>query len=181
MNSTSYDLQSLLIKSLNGDKTAYREFFVAITPLVESIAHKAFNKDEVPDLMQEIFISIHKSLPSFDKNRPVKPWVVAIANRRVVDYIRKLSTRKDKESLTEDGDVTIYPSDAKPYTGIEVPPFLNFVSSETKEAILLTKYQGYSTDEAAKIMGVKSNALRTRISRGINLIRKKFEEGYFDE
>lgn len=181
MTKNSDRLKKLLIESLSGDKDSYREFFKEITPLVESIAQKAFHKEDVPDLVQEIFLSIHKSLPSFDPKRPVVPWVCAIANRRVIDYIRKISSRNNNEVLTEDGDVTIYPSQTKITIGGKIPPILEILPSDTKKAIMLTKYEGHSTEEAAKIMGIKSNALRTRISRGIKLIKKKFEEGHFDE
>ncbi len=181
MNSDGYDLEDLLFKSLNGDKHAYRQFFQGITPLVESIAQKAFKKEDVSDIVQEIFLSIHKSLPSFDPGRPVKPWVAAIANRRVIDYIRKLSTRNDKEELTADGDVTIYVDQTNTTITDDVPPVLDILPEETKRAIVLTKFEGYSTKEAADILGLKSNALRTRISRGLNLIKRKIEEGYFNE
>lgn len=173
-------LKQLMLSSLKGDRNAYREFLLAITPLITSIAHKAFNKGDVDDIVQDIYISIHKSLASFDKGRAVTPWVVAIANRRVVDYIRKVTRRNDKEFHTDDGDVTNFADDAKDYTE-ELPPFLDLVPSDTKKAIVLTKIEGYSTEEAAKILGIKNNALRTKISRGFSLIRKKIEEGYLNE
>ncbi len=169
-------LSKLLRLSQEGDKNSYREFLQTITPLLLKIANKAFHKDDVTDIVQDIYVSIHKSLPSYDPNRSATPWVCAIANRRVIDYIRKIEYRSQNEEHFVDGDVTNYSDQTKTIIDQELPPFLELVPKETKEALILTKIEGYSTDEAAKLLGLKSNALRTRISRGLKTLRDKLEE-----
>ncbi|MBL4594730.1 MAG: hypothetical protein JKX68_13085, partial [Flavobacteriales bacterium] len=50
---------------------------------------------------------------SYDSKRPVLPWVSAIIERRIIDYIRKVTVRNAKETLTSDGDVTNFEADTK--------------------------------------------------------------------
>jgi len=174
------DLRKMLILSQKGDQVQYREFLKAILPIISSIAQrKVFNAEDSSDVIQEVLLSIHKALPTYDSKRAVLPWVVTITQRRIVDYIRKITRRNSTELLTEDGDVTFFQAETK--LAIEGLKILDRLPADTKKAIILTKLEGYSTKEAAQMLGVKENALRTKVSRGMTKLRKKAEEGLFSE
>jgi RNA polymerase sigma-70 factor (ECF subfamily) len=179
MKVNNNNLKNLFIKSQAGDQNSYRELLTQLLPLIEfRVNRKVFEKKDCPDIIQEILLSIHKSLGSYDKRFDVKPWVVAICERRIVDYIRKVSRRNHNEILTIDGDVTSLGSTAKSLieTKVELDNLevlMKDLPEESRQALLLTKLQGHSTKEAADIMGVQENALRTRISRSLSLLRDK--------
>ena len=168
-------LTELIVKSQSGDKDAVREFFLAISPLIRAItAKKVFNKNEVDDVSQNILISIHSSLNTYDAKRDPLPWIKTIAYRKIIDYIRKNTKIVDNEVFTEDGDVTIFEDPTNTY--IESSDLLDGLTPELKDPIRLTKLEGHSTKEAAKILDISESALRTRVSRGLAKLRQTITE-----
>ena len=173
-------LRELLILAQTGDKESYRKFLEMVLPYISSMASKkVFEKNDVSDVIQEILMSIHKSLGTYDSKRAVMPWLTTISQRRIIDYIRKVSKRPELEGLTKDGDVTFLKDETK--VSLDTSEVLKHLPEDTQKAITLTKIEGHSTKEAADILGIKENALRTKISRGMTLLKKKAKEGVIDE
>jgi len=182
MSYTENQLSGLIVLSQKGDKKSYKSLLVALLPFVtKMIQKKVFNENDVSDVVQEVMISIHKSLPTYDAKRDVMPWVYTITQRRVIDYIRKVSRRATKEILTADGDVTFFAGETKLELDTESLKVLDLLPEQTRKAITLTKIEGHSTKEAALILGMKENALRTRVSRGMTMLKKRASEGLIDE
>lgn len=170
-------LQSLLISTQNGDQAAYHQFLSLILPFVQKKAqYKVYKEDDISDVTQTILMSIHKSLHTYDSKRSPIPWLITIIDRRIIDYIRKITTITDNEQLTDEGDVTIFEGQTNTLLEENLEIF-NCLSADLKKAIKLTKIEGHSTKEAAEILGVKENALRTRVSRALTIMKKSLKEG----
>lgn len=179
----AYDTQNLkkyMILSQAGDQDSYRSFLIEVLPLIEArVRRQLINKDDVSDVVQEVLISIHKSLATYDSKREVLPWLMTITHRRIVDYIRKITKINQREVLTNDGDVTFFEDDTKnPVLDLT---YLQKLPEDTRSAIKLTKIEGYSTKEAAQMLGLKENALRTKISRAMAKLRDEARRGTLDE
>jgi RNA polymerase sigma-70 factor (ECF subfamily) len=173
-------IKDLLVKSIQGDKASYNLFLLNISPYIENrVRRKIFKQDDILDVKQDILISIHRSLNSFDLKRTSLPWLSTIIERRIIDYIRKVTKPYEFEVFNESAlDVTYSQLDSK--YDLEDLNILECLPEKTKLAIIYTKIDGHSTKVAAEMLNIKENALRTRISRGIskarNLIVKK-EDG----
>lgn len=166
-------LQTLLIKSQNGDQKAYTEFLTTISYFIENrVKFKVFHIDDIQDVVQMILLSIHKSLATYDQTRPALPWVMTIIDRRIIDYIRKITNISENESLSDEIDVT-FGAEGTNISVMESLEVFNCLSDDLQKAIKLTKFDGYSTLEAAEILGIKENALRTRVSRAMTLIKNE--------
>ena len=173
----SSQLQQLLIAAQKGDQTAYHQFLSIILPFIHKKAKfKVYKEDDVSDVTQTIMMSIHQSLHTYDPKRSPLPWLITIIERRIIDYIRKVTSISENEALTDQGDVTIFEG----VTNIlleENLEIFNCLSPELQKAIRLTKIEGHSTKEAADIIGIKENALRTRVSRALTIMKKSLREG----
>ena len=55
---------------------------------------------ELEDAVQEVFLVVHRRLDSFDRSRPVKPWLAGIAHR--VALAERRRARHHREQLSED-------------------------------------------------------------------------------
>ena len=82
-----------------GDKTAFEVLVRAYQgPLHALIARYVWDRDDVSDLVQDVFIRAFKGLPSYDVSRPFGPWLRSIARNRVVDHLRaRASTSRHRE------------------------------------------------------------------------------------
>ena len=163
-------LKNLLTESQKGQRESYKEFLISITPYIKSIVKKrVFNQNDLDDVYQNILISIHSSLNTYDPSKDPIPWITIISQRRIIDYIRKTTRVAASEIFTDEGDVTMFMDQTN--IDIEDTDILNGLGVELKRPIELTKVDGYSTKEAAEILGISESALRTRVSRALKKLR----------
>ncbi len=47
------------------------------------------DKDETPDLAQEVFLKVWKNMGKFDQQKSFKTWIFSIARNTVIDWFRK--------------------------------------------------------------------------------------------
>lgn len=168
-------LKMLLISSQEGNQTSYKEFLTIIYPFVIlRVGAKVFNGDDVEDVAQEALVGIHKSLATYDGQRALQPWVYAIIDRKVVDYIRKNGKRIKSETPFE--DVFVTNSELQANIVSDAHEALKCLPDKFRKPIELTKIEGFSTKESANFLGIKENALRTRISRGLAKLKKSLED-----
>ena len=56
-------------------------------------SHYIFNRDDVYDLIQDVFIEAFLNIDSFDENYDFLPWLRAICRHRVLNYFRSTKVR----------------------------------------------------------------------------------------
>jgi len=172
MDNKDEKLRELMVRSQAGDQSSYKEFLSLIYPLIQAkVRKKVFNDDDCNDVIQEVMVSIHQSLATYDSTYPIHPWLHTICQRRVIDYIRKTSKFSDLHS-GEEFDVTNHIGAANIESEMEKYEVLTPLNKEAKSAVILTKVYGLTTAEAATQLGIKENALRTRLSRAFKDIEK---------
>ncbi len=170
----SDELKFLLVDAQSGNKNSYKKFYDKVLPIIIYIVNaKVFNPDDRNDVVQDALLGIHKSLQSFDSSRDPLPWVKTITNYKIIDYIRKISKKNEHETLTPEGDVTIYGLSAN--SSIEDLRILGRLPESLRKPLMLAKLEGYSTTEIAGMMNIKENAVRTRISRAMKKLKKLLE------
>ncbi len=47
------------------------------------------------DVCHDVFVVVHRSLPTFDPARPLRPWLFAIAHRTASDFRRRAPQRRE--------------------------------------------------------------------------------------
>jgi RNA polymerase sigma-70 factor (ECF subfamily) len=132
------------------------------------LKYKISNQSHREEIVQEALIGIHQALATYQKERPLKNWVHAIAHYKMVDFIRKNKRHEHLELLNK---VTFEDED----TNIELEDGLNQLPEKLRESLILTKVEGLSTKEAAQKLNINHNALRTRVSRAIELLKNFYD------
>src|SRR5258708_24456234 len=87
---TVRDWGALMARAQTGDKAAYRQLLVEITPYVRSIASRYHRvREDVEDAVQDVLLSVHAIRHSYDPGRPFGPWLATVADRRAPDRPRQ--------------------------------------------------------------------------------------------
>lgn len=158
-------LSELLLAAQNGDQQAYEQFLNECTTLLRGRLSRWIKQFELrEEIAQEVLIGIHRNLHTFQPERSAEAWVIGIAKYKIADYFRK--TPHKFQELTR--DVTILDE-----TTNDLLETIDELPSNLKEALYLTKVEGLSTKEAAQKLGIKENALRTRISRALTKLKEE--------
>ena len=83
------DWDVLMARAQTGDRAAYRELLNAVLPWLRNIASARFRaRDDIDDAVQDVMLTLHAIRHTDDPSRPFKPWLMAVAKRRIADRLR---------------------------------------------------------------------------------------------
>ena len=135
------------------------------------------NSEAAEDATQEVFVKMLKHANQFNGEAKLSTWLFSIAANWCRDYLRK-GDNKPKES--DDVLVTL-PAAAteSPHHRLEqrenelrIQKALAMLTPDQREAILLSRYQGLSYAEIAQISGCSEGAVKTRVFRAMETLKK---------
>ena len=73
-----------------GESDPYRCLLEEITPYLRTLsARHQRDPNDIEDALQDILLTVHAIRHTYDPTRPFGPWLVAIANRRLIDQLRR--------------------------------------------------------------------------------------------
>jgi RNA polymerase sigma-70 factor, ECF subfamily len=135
------------------------------------------NAEAAEDATQEVFVKMIRHANQFQGDAKLSTWLFSITANWCRDYLRK-AENKAKEA--EDVLVTLpAPSELSPHHHLErreneqrVRKALGALTPEQREAILLSRYQGLSYAEIAQISGCSEGAVKTRVFRAMETLKK---------
>lgn len=130
------------------------------------------NTADAEDIVQEVFMKLFSADMDFPDERSEKAWIMTVTANKCRDMLRSLAYKCFHHSVAlEDADL-IYetPEESAVYHAVMgLPPKYRIV-------IHLYYYEGYSTAETAKIIGISETSVQTRLYRGRNLLKKSLGE-----
>ena len=174
------DWSILMARAQGGDGTAYRRLLEGVTPFLRSLAarrHRDANEQE--DAVQDVLLTVHAIRHTYDPARPFGPWLVAIANRRFIDRLRRQGRIRAREAaLTAEHEASSAPqanteaiSDQHHLEGAidNLPPV-------QRQAIRLLKLSEMSLKEAATTSGMSVASLKVATHRALKNLRKMLSD-----
>ncbi len=121
------------------DPEALERFFDLYFDSIYGRVRGLVGTHEAEDLTQDIFLKIHRSLPSFDPERSLHAWVFAIAMNRVRDHWRSRRTFREAD---QDADGTASIGSERPDfelerqerdEGVKQAVYVNTTNHETRQ------------------------------------------------
>lgn len=190
-------------RCVNGDKQSWDEFIDRYSRLVYNYIHSTlalkgrdkFDRDNVNDLFQEIFLSLVKD--NFKKLRSFKgkngcslaSWLRQIAINYTIDYLRRL---KPSLSLEQENEQELRLKDVIADDKISVKDMLTDEEKlerlkecidrlNTEEQYFLEMYlnQNLALEEIKDMLGISRGALDMRKSRIIEKLKECFKDKGF--
>ncbi len=162
--------------ALNGDKQAYSGLLRGVEQLaVNYIRKKVGSHADASDIVQEILISVHKALHTYDPARPCMPWVAAIMHYRLSDWLRTRYTAAEAKKVpladVEDFLISDVTEDPREYEYVnEAVRML----PEKQQAVIKAMYhEDLSVKETSLKLGMGESAVKVSAHRAYKLLRKK--------
>ena len=130
---------------------------------------------DLPDVAHDVFLVVHARLHTWDRTRPVRPWLFGIALRVVADLQKSARVRREVlEPPAETPDPTL-PADeqlARQQDREMVHRALGALELDFRAVFILHDIDGVSIPEIAEPLSVSINTLYSRL----RIARKKFTE-----
>lgn len=168
----------LLALAQGGDEGAYSRFLREALPYLRVMARR-FGGDrveEVEDVVQDALLTIHRVRHTYDKARPVKPWLTAIVARRAIDARRRRGRKEARERYDPESYETYAGVPAKEnqlLTG-SIDQMLATLTPQQRQAVRLVKLEELSVAEASERSGQSVSALKVNVHRALKKLRLAF-------
>ncbi len=170
--------QELMRIVQGGDLSPASELYDRYSGRIYNFAFRFLrNAEAAEDAVQEVFMKMIKHANQFHGDAKLSTWLFSITANWCRDYLRK-ADNKPKES--DDVLITLAaPQELNPDRTLEqrenevmVRKALALLTPEQREAILLSRYQGLSYAEIAQISGCSEGAVKTRVFRAMETLKK---------
>ena len=173
---------ALMARAQEGDGLAYRRLLEEVTPYLRSLAARHGGlSGETEDTVQDILLTLHAARQTYDARRPLGPWLLAIARRRIADRLRRLGRRAAAETSLEPKHETISAPGPNLYTLLSgrrgLREAIERLDAGQRQAVLLLKLRGLSLREAAAESGMSAAALKAASHRGLKALRATLGKG----
>lgn len=173
------DWSILMAHAQAGDGRAYRRLLIAMTPYLRARALRRLGSaDEAEDAVQDTLLTIHDARHSYDPTRPFGPWLVAIADRRTNDRLRRRHRRRAvKEALKDFVTDVASPPDQSVLDARALDAAIAQLTPEQARAVRLLKLEERTLEEAAMQTGQSVGALKAATHRALQGLRRRLFEG----
>ena len=135
------------------------------------------DRGRAEDVVQETLLQAWRHPEALDPARgPVRPWLMTVARRLVIDQWRARQARPDE--VGDDGLASLATAD-----GVDaaldrwlVADALAALTPEHRAALVHTYYAGRTVTEAAVVLGIPPGTVKSRVFYALRALRLALEE-----
>jgi RNA polymerase sigma-70 factor (ECF subfamily) len=126
---------------------------------------------EADDILQEVFIRVHRNLCCQDDWSKPEGWIYQIARNLIIDHYRRArrATVEIPEALPAEPDLP--EEDPESVLALSLRDIVNELSEPYRQALILTEYQGLTQRQLAEREGISLSGAKSRVQRARDKLR----------
>ena len=157
---------ALLVEDVReGRPGAFERLYARYARMVHGILLARVPRREAEDLVQDVFLTVHRRLHTLREARAFGGWLAMIARNRAMDYARR------EPSLLELPDDIATPAgqDAEAAEALDA---VRALPEAYREPLVLRLVEGLTGPEIALRTGLTPGSVRVNLHRGMALLRQ---------
>lgn len=167
-----------MVAAQAGDARAYDRLLRAVLPLLRGVARRRISDPaEAEDAVQDALLTIHQLRHAYDGTRPIRPWLIAITERRAIDRLRRRGRRQGRETPIEPLSETLAAPTAnvaeERLAASALREAIGALPLAQRTALRLAKLEDLSLAEASARSGMSVGALKVATHRAVKALRKR--------
>ena len=140
------------------------------------------NREDAEDIVQDVMTKLWENRDTLDRYQNIPAWATTMTRNLCIDRLRKMKNIHFDEyegagfsevSGQEHGEM----SDSGEASALALK-IIQRLGEPYKSAVILRDVEGYSYEEAAKVLDTNVNALRATLSRARKHVREELEKIY---
>jgi RNA polymerase sigma-70 factor (ECF subfamily) len=140
--------------------------------LLAFIRSRVGNDADAEDILQEVFIRVHRNLcclPQPEWRRP-ESWIYQIARHLIIDHYRR---QRAQAPIPEDwpAQPDMPEEDPEATLALSLKQLITELPEPYRQALILTEYQGLSQKQLAERMGISLSGAKSRVQRARDKLR----------
>ena len=153
------------------------------------IAKRVADDAEVDDILQEVFLRMHRGLDGLKDPRRVLSWVYQITRHTIIDHYRAPERRREMPAglaadMETTGTVPVTPDVRDSKDSGEhrselagcLRPMIEQLDKDYREALMLVELGGLTQQAAAKRIGLSLSGMKSRVQRGRQQLKRKLDD-----
>jgi RNA polymerase sigma-70 factor (ECF subfamily) len=178
-------LAQLMRAANRGDADAYQRLLEGLAPLLRGLAKRGFFRygigpEEVEDVVQDTLLAVHLKRQTWDERQPLLPWVRAIAQKKLIDNLRRRGRRVHVpiddvgEALAEDPEPAVM-------NGIDANRVLSRLNGRQRDIVEAISIEGASARQVADRLGMTEGAVRVVLHRALKYLAGQFRSNQHED
>lgn len=149
------------------------------------IAKRVANQAEVEDILQEVFLRVHRRLDRLNDPDRVVAWLYQIARNAIIDYYRSPERRRELPvglavDMERNTAASMPAEDESGQFRTELAaclrPMLDRLSKDNRDAVTMVELEGLTQEAAAKRLGLSVSGMKSRVQRGRKQLKQMLDE-----
>lgn len=170
------ELTQLLDRCANGDSHAFKCVYALTAPKLTAITLKMVRDEQLTfDIMQQSYLKIWEKAGTYDPNKgKAFSWMLVVTRNKSLDCLRKLKREGYSDELTDLIEDETAQSDDRAKAWMLrrlIAPYLDKLSPQTTQAVLLSAVHGLSSREIGERLNVPTNTAKSWVRRGLQKLR----------
>jgi RNA polymerase sigma-70 factor, ECF subfamily len=168
------DLGQLMVRYQQADQAAASSLIQLLSPqFYRFFASQMGSRTDADDMLQELWLRIHRVRHTYRAGEPVLPWAYAIAHRVRIDNYR----RRRRGAREIGADVLPEPAvrSKEPSEGT-FDELLAQLPDSQREVLTLLKVEGLSVEEVAQATSSTVGAVKQKAHRAYEKLRQFLEQ-----
>jgi RNA polymerase sigma-70 factor (ECF subfamily) len=172
----SASLETLMEAYQQGDARAGDELFLRVSQqLYRFMAVQSGDRRHADDLLQDLWLRVHKARNTYRAGEPVLPWLYAIARFVKVDAYRKRRAERFEEPI-EPGFEPKATALGRESDLPEMDRLLADLPESQREVVLMLKVSGLSLEEVAKATASSVGSVKQKAHRAYEKLRETLKD-----
>jgi RNA polymerase sigma-70 factor (ECF subfamily) len=180
----------LVARLRRGDATAANELAAEYGPMVNQLAFRYMkNWEDAEEVAQDVLVRVVKKIDLFRGDSALSSWIYRITFNTAMSRLRNGRFSRPHEILESDLGKDAMPAfDVPDWSSMGDEAVLRRQLRERvieairelpvvyRRPVVLRDLQGLSTEEASKILNVKTQTLKSRLHRGRTFLRTRLQD-----
>lgn len=174
------ELLPWLEKATLGDESAFQHVYQAThQDVYRTVAFLVYNKQDIEDIVNEVYMRMWRSFHTYDPNRPFRYWLHGITVRQVQDWKRKAWRRirlfeRNRQMTCEQFEWTDK-AVLKFEMQHELFSLVRQLSYKLRVVVILRYFHDYALEEIADMLQIPIGTVKSRHHLALKELRKRIE------
>lgn len=151
------------------------------------IARRVNDQGHAEDILQDVFMRVHRQMDAVNDPRRVVSWIYQITRNAIIDYYRKPGRQREVSAglspeLEVLNDVPMMSEATGDAAGFRAElagclrPMIERLAQDYQDAIMLVELNGLTQQAAAKQMGISLSGMKSRVQRGRKQLKQMLDD-----
>lgn len=170
------ELAALMRAAIAGDERAYADFLQHAAALVRGFARRRIphGEPDPEDVVQETLLALHLKRHTWQADRPILPWLYAIARFKLIDGVRRRGRRITIDIDIDDVADFVAAPETETASARDLNRALDGLPAGQRAVVSAISVDGRSIGETARRLAMTETAVRVALHRGLAAIARRF-------